>query len=116
MAMSQINVNIRMDEALKRDFEAVCNEIGLTMTAAFTVFAKTVSSRKEIPFRIAAQPMTNGITYAYAPELAKEYTVAEPAEWTYSSGKTPRPGCMKGQIRMSDDFDAPLDDFKEYME
>ena len=25
-------------------------------------------------------------------------------------------GLMKGKIRMSDDFDAPLDDFKEYME
>lgn len=25
------------------------------------------------------------------------------------------PGIMKGDIYMSDDFDAPLDDFKEYM-
>lgn len=25
-------------------------------------------------------------------------------------------GLMKGQIHMTDDFDAPLDDFKEYME
>jgi hypothetical protein len=24
-------------------------------------------------------------------------------------------GCAKGQFVMSDDFDAPLDDFKEYM-
>jgi len=24
-------------------------------------------------------------------------------------------GCMKGQIQMSDDFDEPLEDFKEYM-
>jgi len=24
-------------------------------------------------------------------------------------------GLMKGQVRMSDDFDAPLDDFKDYM-
>jgi hypothetical protein len=24
-------------------------------------------------------------------------------------------GCMKGQIWMADDFDAPLDDFKDYM-
>jgi hypothetical protein len=30
--------------------------------------------------------------------------------------KTPKPGCMKGKIWMADDFDAPLDDFKEYME
>ena len=25
------------------------------------------------------------------------------------------PGILKGKIYMSDDFDAPLDDFKEYM-
>jgi Protein of unknown function (DUF2281) len=25
-------------------------------------------------------------------------------------------GLMKGQIHIPDDFDAPLDDFKEYME
>lgn len=25
-------------------------------------------------------------------------------------------GLMKGQIRISEDFDEPLDDFKEYME
>jgi prevent-host-death family protein len=24
-------------------------------------------------------------------------------------------GCMKGQIRIAEDFDAPLDDFAEYM-
>jgi DNA-damage-inducible protein J len=106
-----------MDEALKRDFEAVCNEIGLTMTAAFTVFAKTVSNRREIPFRIAAQSIKSGITYAGVQESVKEYTVQETdAEWPHLREKTPRPGCMKGQIQMSDDFDAPLDDFKEYME
>lgn len=27
----------------------------------------------------------------------------------------PVPGTMKGQIWMSDDFDAPLEDFAEYM-
>jgi len=24
-------------------------------------------------------------------------------------------GCMKGKMRVPDDFDAPLDDFREYM-
>ena len=26
-----------------------------------------------------------------------------------------KPGLYKGQIRIADDFDAPVDDFKEYM-
>ena len=29
---------------------------------------------------------------------------------------TPIPGLLKGKIWIADDFDAPLDDFKEYME
>lgn len=30
--------------------------------------------------------------------------------------KHPQPGCMKGMFVMHNDFDEPLDDFKEYME
>jgi hypothetical protein len=29
--------------------------------------------------------------------------------------KTPVFGCAKGKFKMADDFDAPLDDFAEYM-
>jgi hypothetical protein len=29
--------------------------------------------------------------------------------------KKPHFGCAKGRFKMSDDFDAPLEDFKEYM-
>lgn len=31
------------------------------------------------------------------------------------AGKRNAFGCLKGQIKMSDDFDEPLEDFKEYM-
>ena len=51
--MAQTNVNIRMDEDLKRDFDSLCQDLGLTMTTAFTVFAKTVVRRQRIPFEIA---------------------------------------------------------------
>lgn len=30
--------------------------------------------------------------------------------------RTPVPGLAKGMVTVPDDFDAPLDDFKEYME
>ena len=51
--MAQTNINIRMDEDLKRDFDSLCNDLGLTMTAAFNVFAKTVVRQQRIPFEIA---------------------------------------------------------------
>ena len=51
--MAQTNINIRMDENLKQDFDELCQDLGLTMTTAFTVFAKTVVRRQRIPFEIA---------------------------------------------------------------
>ena len=35
-----------------------------------------------------------------------------------TNGEAPKErvfGCAKGQFRMADDFDAPLEDFKDYM-
>lgn len=53
--MAQINVNIRMDENLKKQFEAFCSEIGMNMTTAFCVFAKTAVRQNRIPFEISAE-------------------------------------------------------------
>ena len=37
-------------------------------------------------------------------------------EKKYQTSKThPKAGCMKGTFKMYADFDAPLDDFKDYM-
>jgi len=51
-----VNVNFRMDSDLKKSMEQVCADMGLTMTAAFTIFAKTVSREKRIPFEVTAEP------------------------------------------------------------
>lgn len=52
----QTMVNFRMDSELKKSMEEVCNEMGLSMTAAFTIFAKKVSRERRIPFEINADP------------------------------------------------------------
>ena len=51
--MAQTNVNIRMDETLKKQFECLCNDLGLNMSTAFNVFAKTMVRQQKIPFEIA---------------------------------------------------------------
>ena len=48
--MAQTNVNIRIDEDLKREFDSLCKDLGLTMTSAFTVFAKAAVRWQRIPF------------------------------------------------------------------
>ena len=54
--MAQAMVNFRMDEELKKNMEQTCKEMGITMTAAFTMFATKVSREKRIPFEITADP------------------------------------------------------------
>ena len=51
-----VNVNFRMDPDLKRSMEEVCAEMGLSMSAAFTMFAKKVGREYHIPFEISADP------------------------------------------------------------
>ena len=48
-------INFRIDEDTKRDMEQACKEMGLTMTTAFTIFAKKVGKEKRIPFEITAE-------------------------------------------------------------
>lgn len=52
--MEYKNVTVRMEEKLKNDFEEVCADMGMNMTAAFVVFAKTVVRQRRIPFEVEA--------------------------------------------------------------
>ncbi len=53
--MAQTNINIRMDEDLKKQFDAFCSDIGMNMTTAFCVFAKTAVRERRIPFEIRSE-------------------------------------------------------------
>lgn len=54
--MAQTSINIRMDSDLKAQFSAFCEEVGMTMTTAFCLFAKATVRQQKIPFEIAADP------------------------------------------------------------
>ena len=74
--MAQTNVNIRIDENLKQEFDNLCQDLGLTMTTAFTVFAKTAVRRQGIPFRIS-RDKPNAETIAAIEEV--EAMIKDPA-------------------------------------
>ena len=61
--MAQTNVNIRMDESTKLAFDKFCSEIGLSVSSAFNIFAKTVVREQRIPFEITTE-VPNSITIA----------------------------------------------------
>ncbi|MDO4281755.1 MAG: type II toxin-antitoxin system RelB/DinJ family antitoxin [Peptococcaceae bacterium] len=52
----QANINVRMDADLKRDFDKICNDLGLTMSTAITMLAKKMTREKRIPFEISMDP------------------------------------------------------------
>ncbi len=52
--MANTSINIRMDADLKRQFEAFCADMGMTMTTAFTIFAKKAVREYRIPFEISS--------------------------------------------------------------
>ena len=54
--MSQTTISIRIDENLKKEMEATCNELGLNITTAFTIFAKKMSREHRIPFEVSVDP------------------------------------------------------------
>ena len=51
--MANTSINIRMDADLKRQFEAFCSDMGMTMTTAFNVFARKAVREYRIPFEIS---------------------------------------------------------------
>ena len=92
--MSATNINIRTDSETKARAQQIFSTLGLDMTTAVNLFLRQTVRMNDIPFVLTtktAQPDTKG-------ELA------------YGRG------CMKGKMWMAEDFNAPLDDFKEYME
>ena len=51
-----VNVNFKLDADVKRDIERACKEMGLSLTTAFTIFAKKVGRECRIPFEVSADP------------------------------------------------------------
>ena len=86
--MPVTNINIRIDNEIKAKAQDIFASLGLDMTTAISIFLRQAIRQHGLPFPISGDP---------------------PA-------KKPNPGCMRGKIWMADDFDAPLEDFIEYME
>lgn len=66
-------VNFRLDQDTKRSMESVCRDLGMSMTTAFTLFAKKVDRERRIPFDVsldgtpapsAPQPLAIGANHA----------------------------------------------------
>ena len=82
------NINIRVDSKVKNRAQEVFAALGLDMTSAVNIFLRQAIRKNGIPFELIA-------------DVPKK--------------KTRQFGRYKGKMWMADDWDAPLEDFKEYM-
>ena len=53
--MAQQTFSIRMDAQLKKEFDALVEDMGMNATTAFNIFARAVVREKKIPFEIGTQ-------------------------------------------------------------
>ena len=67
-----VNVNIKMDENVKKKMEKACAEIGLSMSAAFTIFAKKVGREYRIPFEVSVDPFYSESNIQYLENIMQE--------------------------------------------
>lgn len=70
--MAQTLINFRIDETTKKQLEQICNELGITMSTAFNIFAKKVIREKRIPFDVSIEPFYSEINMKAISESIKE--------------------------------------------
>jgi len=85
--MAATNINIRTDSELKAKAQVILADLGLDMSTAINVFLSQIVYRHAIPFEIS-KPVVKQVKL----------------------------GGWEGKISMSDDFNEPMEEFREYME
>lgn len=68
--MTNMNINIRIDRELKNQFEEFCANVGMSMSTAFTIFAKKVVREQRIPFEVGIE-VPNGETIEAIQEVER---------------------------------------------
>lgn len=75
--MSSKSINFRIDEDLKFKSEEVLAEMGLNMSSAITMFLKQVVNKREIPFKIEADPFYSAENQKLLAERLAKYELGE---------------------------------------
>ena len=54
--MAQSAVTVRLDSEMKSQFDALCEQFGMSANTAFNIFVKAVIRSRSIPFTIKGSP------------------------------------------------------------
>jgi addiction module RelB/DinJ family antitoxin len=53
--MAQVSMTVRMDSQLKQNFDALCQQLGMSANAAMNIFANAVVRTRGIPFKVGLE-------------------------------------------------------------
>lgn len=65
-------INLRIDEDIKKNAEKVLDDLGLSMSAAITVFLKKVGREHRIPFELTADPFYSKDNVHYLEQIMND--------------------------------------------
>lgn len=72
--MAQATFSVRMDNGLKKEFDALCSDFGMSMSTAINVFAKAVVRERRIPFEISSpDPFYSEANQRYLMKSLQDY-------------------------------------------
>jgi DNA-damage-inducible protein J len=54
--MKSVNVTVRLDENVKKEFDVFCENVGISVTAAFNMFIRATLRERALPFAITDNP------------------------------------------------------------
>ena len=66
-------VSFRMDDSLKRQTETILEELGLNMTTAMTMFAKTIVREQRLPLDLSIDSFYSAINQARLKQAIENY-------------------------------------------
>ncbi len=66
-------VSFRMDDTLKRQTESILEELGLNMTTAMTMFAKTIVREQRLPLDLSVDPFYSAANQARLKRTIENY-------------------------------------------
>ena len=75
--MAQVLVNFRLDEEDKKGMEEVCRDLGMSMSTAFTIFAKKMRRERRIPFEVSVDPFYSEANMSYLKKVMSEIDSGE---------------------------------------
>lgn len=54
--MARTSISFRIDEDLKSDLEEICEDMGMSLSTVFIIFAKKLARERKMPFEVDSDP------------------------------------------------------------